>query len=156
MSSAHGPAPVRAAALLTAVAAVAAGCSTGDETAVPASCLVTAEAVQRALENAPDPVTLRGTPISGCFTRGSDPADIQSIGFAFTDAAADLSQEARERPRGDAAVELGYLVGAVRAGAGQTQGIHDELLRRVEQEVVGVDTSSDAFTSGERAGSESG
>lgn len=157
MRSAHARARVSAAALLAAGAVVtAAGCSTSDESGVPASCRATGEAVQRALASAPEPVTLDGTKISDCFARGSESGELQTIGFAFTEAAAELSREARQRPESEAALELGYLVGAVRAGADRTQGIHDELLRRVEQELHGVDTSSDAFATGERAGLESG
>jgi hypothetical protein len=157
MRSAHARARVRAAALLMAcAAATASGCSTSEEGGVPVSCQATGEAVRRALDSAPEPVTLDGTAISDCFARGSESGEVQTIGFAFTEAAAELSREARQRPEGDAALELGYLVGAVRAGAGRTQGIHDELVRRVEQELHGVDTSSDAFAAGERAGLESG
>jgi hypothetical protein len=143
--------------LLTVLAAtVTAGCSTSDENGLPVSCQATADRVRDALEKAPQAVTLDGTPISDCFTRAGEPGDIQSIGFAFTEAAAELSREVRERPESGASVELGYLVGAVRAGAARTGGIHDELLRRVEQELWGVDTESGAFATGERAGRESG
>jgi hypothetical protein len=147
----------RCAALLALLAAVmAAGCSTEDQSGLPVACQSTADSVRHALERAPESVTLDGTPISDCFTRASEPGDIQSIGFAFTEAAAELAREARENPDGDSALELGYLVGAVRAGASDTAGIHDELVRRVEQELADVDTSSEAFTEGERAGLESG
>jgi hypothetical protein len=142
---------------MAAAAAIgAAGCSTDDESPVPVACKATPAALERGLADAPEPVTLDGTPISECFTRASDPADIQAMGIALTEVAADLSAAARARPDSDAAVRLGYLVGAVREGASGTQGIHDELLRRVEQELAAVDTSSSAFREGERAGRESG
>lgn len=137
-------------------AAIVTGCSTTDESPVPVACKSTPESVRRALRSAPEPVTLGGTPISDCFTRASDPGDIQAMGIAFTETAADLSGPARAAPGGAAAVQLGYLVGAVREGASGTQGIHDELARRVEQELSGVDTRSNAFATGERAGRESG
>ena len=38
---------------------------------------------------------------------------------------------ARRRPDGPEATRLGYLVGAMRRGASATQGIHDEMIRRV-------------------------
>lgn len=123
---------------------------------MPVACKSTPEAVGRALRDAPDQVTLDGTPISDCFTRAGDPADIQAMGIAFTEAAADLSGPARANPEGEAALRLGYLIGAVREGASATQGIHDELARRVEQELAGVDTTSGTFATGERAGRESG
>jgi len=137
-------------------AAIVAGCSTADENPVPVACKSTPETVRRALREAPEPVTLEGTPISDCFTRASDPGDIQAMGIALTETAADLSGPARANPEGNAAVQLGYLIGAVREGASATQGIHDELARRVEQELAGVDTSSGAFATGEQAGRESG
>jgi hypothetical protein len=147
----------RCAALLALLAAASAtGCSTEDEGGLPVACQATAESVRRALERAPESVTLDGTSISDCFTRASEPGDIQSIGFAFTEAAAELARDARENPGGDSALELGYLLGAVRAGASDTSGIHDELVRRVEQELAEVDTNSQAFSEGERAGLESG
>lgn len=139
-----------------AVALLAIGCSTEDQSPVPVECKATPEAVARALERAPEPVTLGGTSIPDCFTRASDPADIQAMGLALTETAADLSASARARPESEAAVRLGYLVGAVEAGASGTQGIHDELMRRLRQELVGVNTGSSAFREGERAGRESG
>ena len=143
--------------MATIVAAViVAGCSTADETPVPVACKSTPEDVRRALRDAPEQVTLDGTPISECFTRASDSGDLQAMGIALTEAAADLSGPARANPEGEAAVQLGYLVGAVREGASGTQGIHDELARRVEQELAGIDTHSGAFAAGERAGRESG
>ena len=49
-----------------------------------------------------------------------------------------MSQPSRRVPASDrAAVQLGYLVGASRRGAKHTSGIHDELVRRLEQ-AVGV------------------
>lgn len=155
--SAAGGGRLGAVACAAAAAAIgAAGCSTDDESPVPVACRSTSSALERALADAPEPVTLDGTPISECFTRASDPANIQTMGLALTEVAADLSAAARERPNGDAAVRLGYLVGAIREGASGTQGIHDELVRRVEQELAAVDTSSSAFREGERAGRQSG
>lgn len=150
--------PRRAAAHVVAVASVAlmAGCTTSEEPGVPVECRSSAEQVERSLASAPGPVTLDGVPISACFARQADQADMQAVGLALTGAAAGLADEARERPEGDAALRLGYLVGAVREGAEAGGGIHDELVRRLEQELVGVDTDADAFRDGERAGRESG
>ena len=86
----------------------------------------------------------------------SPPGDLQEIGAAYIAVAADLAFEARADPDGPAATRLGYLIGAVRRGADRTQGIHAELVRRMEQELVIVDTRSSAFREGERAGRESG
>ena len=55
--------------------------------------------------------------------------------------------------------ELGLLdediaerIGAVRHGTGRTQGIHYETRRRIEQELIGVNTRAPEFVEGERAG----
>lgn len=147
-------ATIAVAASLSALAA--AGCNTSDESEVAVACKSPPSAILRALESAPDPVTLDGTPLSGCFDRSSDTADVQAVGFAFTEAATELSADARAEPESDAALELGYLVAAAREGASETPALYDELVRRLEQELRGVDTGSKAFATGERAGQESG
>lgn len=134
-----------------------AACSSEEEDALPAACRAGQAAVTRALGDAPEPVTLGGgTTISDCFARGGEAGDVQTVGFALTGTVAELAREARADPDGRAALELGYLVGAVRRGAERTPGLYDELARRVEQELHGIDTSSEAFSTGERAGIESG
>jgi hypothetical protein len=57
-------------------------------------------------------------PLSACFDPRSDGAELQSVGISFVGAAAALAERARERPEGDAATQLGYLIGAMRRGAG--------------------------------------
>lgn len=147
----------RVAVSAAACAALLAACSTAEDPAPPAACATSSEAVVRALRAAPDPVTLEdGVPISACFARGSESGDLQTLGFSLTEAAAELAARARSSPGSPATLELGYLVGAMRRGAGGTPGIHEELLRRVELELRGVDTSSEAFATGERAGRETG
>jgi hypothetical protein len=58
-----------------------------------------------------------------------------------------------------AALELGYLIGAVRKGARTTNGIHAEIVRRLEQ-VTGLDGPSPrrraAYGRGLRAGERHG
>jgi hypothetical protein len=46
-------------------------------------------------------------------------------------AATELNGEAREQPGGAANVQLGYLLGAAQRGADGSEGIHDELVRRL-------------------------
>ncbi|MGH2804100.1 MAG: hypothetical protein ACRDL4_13800, partial [Thermoleophilaceae bacterium] len=149
MHRAAATAEIAVAASLVAIAT--AGCSTDDEGEVPVACKSAPGTLLRALERAPDPVTLDGTPISECFAHPSDTADVQAVGFGLTEAATELAAEARTEPESDAALELGYLVAAARAGAAQTPGIYDELVRRLGQELQGVDTRSKAFTTGEQA-----
>lgn len=131
------------------------GCSSGHET-LPAACAQGPQSVQTALAQAPGPVTLDGTPLSRCLTRRSDASEIQTVGANLVNAAEDLATRARAEPGSQQTLELGYLVAAVRKGAARTQGIHAELVRRVEQELTGVDTQAPAFVRGLSAGRASG
>ena len=116
---------VTAAAL---AAAIAAGCGSHPAPLSPA-CGQGADAILRALANAPGPVRLAdGTRLSECVTHAYDDGELQSLGFALTPAPDRLA--ARATPA--AALELGYLIGAVRRGASRTNGIHLELVRRLE------------------------
>ena len=133
-----------------------AGCSRDDGSTVPVACKEGPDSIAAALARAPARVELDGTPLSECFTRGADPADLQLVGASYVTAAARLADRARERPEGSEALRLGYLVGAARRGAARTQGVHDELIRRIEQELSGVDRAATAYRRGLRAGRERG
>ena len=67
-----------------------------------------------------------------------------------------LAAEARSKPAGPSALRLGFLMGAIRRGVTDTQGIYSELLRRLRQELIGVDLRSPAYLRGERAGRDHG
>ena len=125
---------------------------------LPAACQAGQDAVDRVLRAAPRAVRLDGVPLSDCFDPQSDGAELQAVGVSFVGAAANLAERARQRPEGPAAMQLGYLVGAMRKGAGRTnaQGIHTELVRRVEQELTLVDPDSRALRRGASAGARSG
>ncbi len=138
--------------LAVVVAAAAAGCGRDGGVATPAACTEGPAAVRSALARAPGRVELDGVRLSECLTSASDGADIQSVGTAYVETAAVLSPRAQRRPEGPEALQLGYLVGAVRRGAARTQGVQAELLRRLEQELALVDTRARAFRRGERAG----
>lgn len=139
--------------LLLAIALSIGGCSgDGDDPMSPAACKEGARALHTALARAPARVEQDGTPLSACLVRGSDPADLQLVGGIWLSAAAFLSDQARFNPNGPEALRLGYLVGAARRGAARTQGVHDELVRRLEQELTSVDTRSPSFQRGLRAG----
>ena len=60
-----------------------------------------------------------------------------------------LADEVRKAPHSHAAVELGYLVGVVRQNA---KGVHYEIGRRVEQELIGVPIHTPEFRRGLAAG----
>jgi hypothetical protein len=116
-------------ALLTALAA--SGCGrTDDET--PVACLNGSGAYLKALEEAPDRVTLSGgVPISDCLAENQQAGDLATVGDAMLDTATGLNAEAREEQGGGANVQLGYLIGAAQRGAEGTDGIHAELMRRL-------------------------
>jgi hypothetical protein len=119
--------------LAAAVALCAlAGCSSDDES-TPAPCLGTVDTYLAALEAAPGRVELDGmTPISDCLVSGQEPAELGQMGEAMIAAATELNSEARRKPSGEDTVRLGYLVGAVQAGASETGGIHADLVRRLD------------------------
>jgi hypothetical protein len=138
------------------LAAALTACGKEDAPRLPAECKTGPGTVRSALAAAPARVSLEGTAISGCVDHASDSADVQTVGFTLVSVAEDLAQEARRAPDGRAALELGYLVGATERGAARTQGIHDELVSRLRQELLLVDTRSAVFRRGERAGRASG
>jgi hypothetical protein len=129
------------------------GCG-NDEHRVPVACLD--GNVPKALAAAPSDVRVDGVRLSDCFTRAAKPAEIQQVGSVFISAAERLGAQARTAPHSAAAVQLGYLIGAVRRGTNHTQGIHYETRRRIELELTGVNTRTPEFVSGEKAGERSG
>ncbi|MDX6672180.1 MAG: hypothetical protein QOI91_2543 [Solirubrobacteraceae bacterium] len=120
-----------AAGLAAAVALAVTGCGQADTT-FPAACHEGTRAIQKALEKAPAPVALAdGTTLSSCVNRARDGADLQTVGAFYTAVADGLA--ARVKTSDAAALRLGYLLGAARKGARTTNGIHEELVRRLEQ-----------------------
>ena len=142
--------------LLAGVAAAAAlaGCGSGGEE-LPAACTDGADAVRAALHDAPGKVRLDGTPLSSCLSSAPEGEQVQVVGTAFVESAVALAAEARREPEGRSALELGYLVAAANRG-GSNQGVHSELLRRLDQELITVDTQSRAFRRGQRAAATGG
>jgi hypothetical protein len=126
---------VRAGRAATALAGVlaltVAGCGQPD-TSFPSACNEGTRAIQKALEKAPAAVALPdGTTLSACVHRARDGADLQTVGAFYTAVADGLA--ARVNAGDFAALRLGYLLGATRKGARATNGIHEELVRRLEQ-----------------------
>ena len=116
-------------AALIAIPALA-GCSSGEDEDAPAACLAGADAYLTALRDAPGDVKLEGeTPISDCLTPDQEGGQLASIGQEMIAAATDLNAAAQKDPGGRAALELGYLVGAVERGS---EGIHADLGRRLD------------------------
>jgi hypothetical protein len=147
---------LRAALLLTAAGAALAGCSSDGSESLPAACRAAEQGVRTALADAPGRVEVDGTPLSACFVKSSDPAEIQDVGAAYVAVAADLGAAAARNREGVEALRLGYLVGAASRGAERTQGIHSELVRRLEQEGAPLEGASAAYARGRRAGLRSG
>jgi hypothetical protein len=123
---------VRAAiAIGTALATLAGGCAS-EPAQLPPACSAGPQAVLRALGAAPGDVRLTGgTLLSECVARASDDGELQQVGFTLSPVADALREQHTER----AALRLGFLVGAVRRGARRTNGIHGELVRRMERRV---------------------
>jgi hypothetical protein len=71
------------------------------------------------------------TPISECLASNQQAGDLARVGEAMLETATTLSAEAREEDGGDAAVQLGYLIGAAERGAESSEGIHADLVRRL-------------------------
>jgi hypothetical protein len=118
-------------ALSLAAAALAGGC--GDSGGEPPSALCTeGEAtIEHALGSAPGRVVLAdGTRLSDCVARARDAGELQSFGVIVTRIGDRLADTSRSDPR--AALRLGYLIGAARRGAAHSQGIHAELVHRLE------------------------
>jgi hypothetical protein len=121
-----------AAALLTCFSLVlVTGCGDQDDS-TPAACLGLAPAYEKALKDAPGEVLLSGeTPINDCLAPNQSGGDLARVGEAMLEAATDLNAEARAEPGGEAALQLGYLLGAVQRGAEESEGIHSDLVRRL-------------------------
>lgn len=125
------PSPGRigaAIALAAALAALAAGCTSSEDEATPEACLVDANVYLSALQAAPGEVRLQGTAISACLIDAQEGGELARVGEPMVIAATQLNGEARENPSGPAAIELGYLIGAVSRGA---DSIHTDLVRRL-------------------------
>jgi hypothetical protein len=143
--------------LLVALA-LAAGCGEEEVPPVAASCTGDAEAIVVALERAPGAVELPdGATISECVRRARTDAELQNVGVTLSAAAEELEALALEGDE-QAALRLGYLVGAARTGAETTSGVGAELVRRLERSagIDGVSTVDDALVQGLAAGERRG
>ena len=115
-------------------AAIALGsCGSSEPPETPAACLAPASAYRSALGSAPGEVRLDGTtPISDCLVEEQDAGPLAEVGKSMVAAATELNRRVLDGAPREAAVELGYLVGAVEAGASKTGGIHHDLELRIE------------------------
>jgi hypothetical protein len=141
--------------LFALVALAAGGCGKDSAKGLPSACPADSDQVLAALRTAPAPVRIEGVALSECLTKRSAPEQVQRVGATYVEAAAHLSQRARRDPMGPDALRLGYLVGAAHRGASSTEGVHSELIRRLDQELRGA-RPTPALRRGERAGRASG
>jgi hypothetical protein len=118
-------------ATLLVPAAVFGGCG-GRDDSTPVACLEGTRVYLDALGDAPGEVRLKGeTPIGDCLAENQEGGELATVGEAMVEAATQLNAAARAEPGGDAGLQLGYLIGAVQRGAGETEGIHADLVRRL-------------------------
>jgi hypothetical protein len=141
------------------LALLLAGCATVKKEPVPAACLGAPASFVRALEHAPASVRLAGgTRLSTCVSRARSDSALQALGLSLTSAADTLRARVAADPT--AAVALGYLTGAVRAGVTANEGLAAELGRRVERAAKLEDgapaAARAAHATGLRAGTTSG
>jgi len=135
-------------AALALAAGAAGGCGGEGPTPLADGCTAGPERIVAALGTAPEPVLLEdGSLLSQCVAAGTDEAEMQAVGIAFSRAAERLRETAETDP--DAALRLGYLVGVTQKGAARTNGVMAELVRRIE--VAAGRTSDDASPEAERA-----
>ncbi len=125
--------PATRVAGVLAAAALAAGCSAGDdERRASPVCTAGPDVIAGALRAAPGPVRLDGgVPLSSCISDAVTDAEVQNVGAAMVSVAERLERRATGDAR--AALELGYLIGAMRRGAARSMDIHAELVRRIER-----------------------
>jgi hypothetical protein len=111
-----------------------AGCGS-DEAATPVVCLEGPAKIETALVTAPDPVRIDGTvPISDCMIRDQPNGELVNFGSDAVAVATRLGTRAggsgTEAIR--AAIQAGYLGGAMEKGSEGSDGIHTTLVDRVK------------------------
>ncbi len=129
-----------------------ASCGSSPPPTTPLACQAGPGAFLAALERAPGEVLVDGeTPISDCLTEDQPAGDLAAVGSSLVVAATRLNSEARKPSDRRAAVQLGYLVGAVEKGASATAGVHAELVRRVNSAARFSETGRPLSSAAERA-----
>ena len=104
------------------------------ETGTPAGCFVPADSFASSLRQAPGEVLLDAeVPISGCLVENQKEGDLQEFALTAIRVATRTSAAISEPgPEGiKAAIDAGYLVGAVEKGAADSEGIHSTLVERI-------------------------
>jgi hypothetical protein len=123
-----------------------------EDQGIPKACITGDDAFRDALQRAPAKVTVDGVALSDCLGRSSDSGQVQSLGASLVNVATSLSARAQAEPGSREALELGYLVGAVRRGSARTQGIWTTVRERIDQESTGLEQRSARYRRGLSAG----
>ena len=158
--------------ILPVLAVAFAGCSDGRKIPTPAACQSTPAKWLAGLTSAPEQVMIEeSTLISECFPADQSAAQQEEVGRTTVEVATALSdgigakagsKQAADVPTGaTAAIQAGYLVGAVEKAAESSAGIHATLVERVEAAATnGLDAEDQeiqgAYQRGYEAGLESG
>ena len=153
--------------ILPVLALLLSACSDGRKVETPVACHATPERWLTALAEAPDQVLLENvTPISACLPADQSAAKQEEVGLTALEVANNLSGTikasggvaAGKNPNADrAALMAGYLVGAIEKGAGETDGIHDTLVTRIEAAATnGLDQAGQAIQGEFQVGYEAG
>ena len=144
----------RPALLLVLASGLAGACGEEEVPPVASSCTGEPATVIAALQAAPEAVELPdGATISACVKHARSAAELQNVGVTLSSAAEDLEALALDGDA-EAALKLGYLVGAAREGAKTTGGVAAELVHRLERSAgfEGTAAVDDALTRGVAAG----
>jgi len=131
------------------LALVAGGCREKDAT-YPPECSNGPAALRTALAKAPNgEVAMEGVKLSDCLVSSHDAGPLAAFGGSVTTVASELADRAKA---GDdrAALQLGYLRGALARGADAT--VHEDLLFRLDQEILRLGSPPPAYKRGEAAG----
>jgi hypothetical protein len=129
---------------------VVVGCGSDRSESLPAACTEGPVAIKKALAKAPGDVAINGTRISECFNRDAAGEDVQIVGGFLLATAQELGDRARTGDH-QAALRLGYLVGAAQRGAARN-GLGAEIVRRIEAETSGLGSTRPAYERGLSAG----
>jgi len=141
-------------ALAAVLLMVASSSCREEDPTYPPECANGPAALRAALAKAPDgEVAIEGVKLSDCLVASHDAGPLAAFGGSVTTVAAELADRAREGDK-RAALQLGYLTGALRRGADAT--VHEDLIFRIDQELQRIDRRSEAFRRGEAAGRERG
>jgi len=145
----------RALASLPVAAALTLAACTAEATPPSTACFERGQVTQ-ALQAVPSAVWLRdGTRLSRCVELSTSDDQLQSLGVVLTGVADGLADDA-EKGDAEASARLGYMLGAAERGAGRTQGVQLELVRRLESAARRADAAGGQVAAALRAGRAAG